>query len=288
MQIIRSVRALQTWRRKHDTLHQASIGLVPTMGALHAGHLSLIQRARRSCKTVIVSLFVNPLQFGPEEDLKRYPRPLSADLKLCERIGVDVVFLPSRQELYPIDFQTSVKVLHLTRRWEGEHRPTHFEGVTTIVTKLLNLVRPHRAYFGQKDYQQYLVMKQLTKDLNVPTTIALCPTIREKDGLALSSRNQYLSTKQRQEASTLFKALRDGKAKIQSGHQSASAIVRELRKRLASERTIKIDYIAVCDAQTLEPVKEMRGKIVLLGAIRIGGVRLIDNVLTGNPRKKAR
>ena len=286
MQIIRSVRALQSWRRKQETLRHNSIGLVPTMGALHAGHLSLIQRARGSCKTVIVSLFVNPLQFGPEEDLTRYPRPISADLQLCQRIGVDVVFLPSREALYPKDFQSSVNVLHLTRRWEGEHRPSHFQGVTTVVTKLLNLVRPHRAFFGQKDYQQYLVMKQLVKDLNVPAAVVLCPTIREHDGLALSSRNQYLSTKQRQAATTLFQTLRYGKTKIQSGQSSARAIVRGIRKRLASEPTIKIDYVAVVDAKTLEPVNTIREKMVLLGAIRIGGVRLIDNLLGGTPRKK--
>ena len=286
MHIIRSVRALQTWRRNQETLLNTSIGFVPTMGALHAGHLSLIQRARRSCKTVMVSLFVNPLQFGPEEDLKEYPRPISADIQLCRQRDVDVVFLPSAGELYPQDFQTAVTVLHLTRRWEGEHRPSHFQGVTTVVTKLLNLVRPHRAFFGQKDYQQYLVMKQLAKDLNVPSDIVLCPTIREHDGLALSSRNQYLSTKQREAASTLFQSLQDGKAKIQSGQSSAGAIVREIRKRLASVPTIKIDYIAVCDAKSLEPVKTIRENIVVLGAIRIGRVRLIDNLLARAPMKK--
>ena len=217
-----------------------------------------------------------------------YPRPISADLKLCREREVDVVFLPSPKELYPKDFQTSVKVLHLTRRWEGEHRPSHFQGVTTVMTKLLNLVRPHRAFFGQKDYQQYLVMKQLARDLHMHTTIALCPTIREKDGLALSSRNQYLSTKQRQEATMLFNSLRHGKEKIQSGHQTVGAILREMRKRIAARPGLKIDYVAVCDAKTLEPVKKVRKNIVLLGALRIGRVRLIDNLVVGVPRKKER
>lgn len=286
MQIIRSVRALQSWRRKQETLLHNSIGLVPTMGALHAGHLSLIQRARRSCETVVVSLFVNPLQFGPKEDLKRYPRPISADVKLCQQMGVDVVFLPSRKELYPNDFQSSVKVLHLTRRWEGEHRPSHFQGVTTVVTKLLNLVRPDRALFGQKDYQQYLVVRQLAKDLNMETKIVLCPTIRETDGLAMSSRNQYLSVQQRQVATTLFKTLWAGRERIQRGQKSAGTILREMKKRLTSESAIKIDYVAVCDAKTLEPVKEAKGKVVLLGAIHIGHVRLIDNLLLRVPNKR--
>ena len=285
MQIIRSVRALQSWRRKQVS-KKGAMGLVPTMGALHAGHQSLIQRARRSCQTVVVSLFVNPLQFGQKEDLKRYPRSITTDLNLCREMGADVAFLPSRQDIYPKDFQTSVNVLTLTQRWEGEHRPTHFQGVTTVVTKLLNLVRPDLAFFGQKDYQQYLVVRQLSKDLNMETKIVLCPTIRETDGLALSSRNQYLSVQQRQEATTLFKTLRYGKVKIQSGQQTAGAIVREIRKRLASEPTIKIDYVAVCDAETLESVKKTKEKIVLLGAIRIGRVRLIDNLLGGTPRKK--
>lgn len=256
------------------------------MGALHPGHVSLIQRARRTCETVVVSLFVNPLQFGPKEDLKRYPRPIATDLRLCRQMGADVVFLPTRQDLYPKDFQTSVSVGQLTRRWEGEHRPTHFQGVTIVVTKLLNLVRPDRVFFGQKDYQQWLVMRQLAKDLNVDANMILCPTVREPDGLALSSRNQYLSIKQRRVATTLFKTLSAGKKSIQSGQTSAGTIVREMKKRLASESTIKINYVAMCDADTLEPMQEAKGKIVLLGAVRIGHVRLIDNLLVTVPRKR--
>ena len=285
MQTIRSVRALQTWRRKRKSKKE-SIGFVPTMGALHPGHLSLIQHARRSCDTVVVSLFVNPLQFSPREDLKRYPRPVRTDLSMCRQMGADVVFLPTRQELYPKDFQTSVNISKLTQRWEGEHRPTHFQGVTTIVTKLLNLVRPDRAFFGQKDYQQFLVMKQLAKDLNVDTRIVLCPTIRETDGLALSSRNQYLSITQRGAATSLFKALSAGKKSIQSGQSALGSILREMKKRLTSVSSIKIDYLAVCDAETLEPLKEAKGEMILLGAIRIGSVRLIDNLLVRLAEKR--
>ena len=285
MHIIRSVRALQSWKRK-PVSKKGAMGLVPTMGALHAGHRSLIQRARRSCQTVVVSLFVNPLQFGQKEDLNRYPRSITTDLNLCREMGADVVFLPSRQDIYPEDFQTMVHVFKLTQRWEGEHRPTHFQGVTTVVTKLLNLVRPDCAFFGQKDYQQYLVMRQLAKDLNMETKIVLCPTIRETDGLAMSSRNQYLSIQQRQVATMLFETLRAGKERFQSGEKLAGTVLREIRKNLASEPTIKIDYVAVCDAKTLEPVKEARGNIVLLGAIRIGRVRLIDNLLVSVPRKR--
>ena len=287
MQIIRSVRALQSWKRKQVS-QKGAMGLVPTMGALHAGHQSLIQRARRSCQTVVVSLFVNPLQFGQKEDLTRYPRSITTDLNLCRQMGADVVFLPSRQDIYPKDFQTVVHVLQLTQRWEGEHRPTHFQGVTTVVTKLLNLVRPDCAFFGQKDYQQYLVMRQLAKDLNMETKIVLCPTIRETGGLAMSSRNQYLSEQQRQVATMLFETLRTGKERFQSGEKVTGTVLREIRKKLASEPTIKIDYVAVCDAMTLEPVKEVREDIVLLGAIRVGRVRLIDNFLVGAPKKKKR
>ena len=194
--------------------------MVPTMGALHPGHLSLIQRARRTCQTVVVSLFVNPLQFSPKEDLNRYPRPIKTDLDLCRQQGVDLVFLPTRQALYPGNFQTSVTVTQLTRRWEGEHRPTHFQGVTTIVTKLLNLLRPDRAFFGQKDYQQYVVVSQLVKDLNLEAKIVCCPTVRQRDGLAWSSRNQYISPTERAKGVVLYQALVAGRKAIREGRNS--------------------------------------------------------------------
>ena len=249
------------------------------MGALHEGHLSLIRQARKHCSNVVVSIFVNPLQFGPAEDLQKYPRDMNADECLCREGGVDLVFAPSSEELYPKDFQTSVTVNRLSRSWEGKVRPTHFEGVTTVVTKLLCLVRPNRAYFGQKDYQQFLVIKQLVQDLNIDTKMVRCPTIREADGLALSSRNRYLSAHQRTQAASLSVALRQGVQTIKHGETNAQTIQSGMRKMLVKISDVKVDYLAVCDAKTLEPLTHVRGVVVLLGAIRIGNVRLIDNLL---------
>ena len=278
MRIIRTTQALRTWRRRHDPLG-TSIGLVPTMGALHAGHRSLIQRARRTCGTVVVSIFVNPLQFGPAEDYRRYPRNLSQDLACCREENVDLVFLPKPDILYPPDFQTTVSVGTLSQRWEGEHRPTHFQGVTTIVTKLLNLVRPARALVGQKDYQQYCLIRQLVKDLDLDTRITLCPTVRDADGFALSSRNRYVTKTQRQQALALYQALSAGKAAIAGGTRRADLVEKKMAKVLDAGHGLAIDYLACCDARTLEPLARLRGTVVLLGAIRIGGVRFIDNLI---------
>ncbi len=249
------------------------------MGALHEGHLSLIRQARKHCSTVVVSIFVNPLQFSPSEDLTRYPRPVKSDQQLCREAGVDLVFWPSSEELYPNDFQTSVKVNQLSQRWEGEARPTHFEGVTTVVTKLLTLVRPHRAFFGQKDYQQLLVIKQLVQDLNIDTKIVRCPTIRESDGLALSSRNRYLSTNERIQAVSLSAVLRQGVQSIQLGARHVPTIQKEIKKVLGKLKDLNIEYLAACDAHSLEPLIRAKGSMVLLAAVRLGNVRLIDNML---------
>ena len=276
MRIIRSIRGFQAWRRQHEN---EEIGFVPTMGALHEGHLSLIRRARKHCSKIIVSIFVNPLQFGPTEDLSRYPRPVKSDQQLCREAGVDLLFRPSREEFYPEDFQTSVKVNRLSQRWEGEARPTHFEGVTTVVTKLLCLVRPHRAFFGQKDYQQLLVIKQLVRDLNLATTIVRCPTIRESDGLALSSRNRYLSESDRRQAIGVSSALYQGVRMIQAGARHVPNIQKTMKNVLAKWKGLKIEYLAVCDAANLEPLTNAKGSMVLLAAVRLGHVRLIDNML---------
>ena len=278
MRIIRTTQALRTWRRRQDPLG-ASIGLVPTMGALHAGHRSLMQRARRACRTVVVSLFVNPLQFGPAEDYRRYPRDLSQDLARCREEHVDLVFIPKADTLYPHDFQTTVAVSTLAQRWEGEHRPTHFQGVTTVVTKLLNLVRPARAFFGQKDYQQFCVIRQLVKDLDLDTRVTLCPTIRDADGFALSSRNDYVTKPQRQQALALYQALSSGKAVIAGGTRRAALVEKNMARVLDTGHGLAIDYLACCDARTLEPLSRLRGTVVLLGAIRIGGVRFLDNLI---------
>ena len=249
------------------------------MGALHAGHVSLIRQARKQCSLVVVSIFVNPLQFGPAEDLSRYPRPVKSDKQMCQEAGVDLLFWPSKEELYPKDFQTSVKVNRLSQRWEGEARPTHFEGVTTVVTKLLSLVRPHRAFFGQKDYQQILVIKQLVQDLNIDTKIVRCRTIRESDGLALSSRNRYLSERQRKQAVSLSAALKHGVQAIKQGSTNVRIIHSSIQKILRKISGVKVEYLAACDAETLEPITSINGKVVLLGAIQIGNVRLIDNMV---------
>lgn len=280
MRIIRSIRGLQVWRRKHEN---QAIGFVPTMGALHEGHLSLIRHARKHCSTVVVSIFVNPLQFGPAEDFSKYPRPVKSDQQLCREAGVDLLFSPSSEEFYPQDFQTSVSVSGLSLRWEGEARPTHFDGVTTVVTKLLNLVRPNQAYFGQKDYQQLLVIKKFVQDLNIDTKIVRCSTIRESDGLALSSRNRYLSKNQRRQAISLSGALRRGVQAIKQGATHVRTIENNMHEMLRGISGVKTEYLAVCDAETLEPLKSIKGKVVLLGAIQIGNVRLIDNMLTKRP-----
>lgn len=255
------------------------IGFVPTMGALHEGHLSLIRAARRNTGAVAVSIFVNPLQFGPSEDLVRYPRALAQDLGLCRKESVDVVFTPKVAELYPPGFETTVTVNQLTRRFEGLSRPGHFEGVATVVMKLFNIVRPDRAFFGQKDYQQALVVRQLVKDLDLDTTISVCPTVREADGLALSSRNRFLSLPERRAATILYRALSAGRALIQQGERSARKVRQAMGRVIRSEPLSRLDYAAVADADMLEECHVVRGRAVLLLAVRIGKIRLIDNMV---------
>ena len=283
MRVIHSVRNLHSWRRKQES-SDGPIGFVPTMGALHDGHLSLIQRARKHCGTVVVSVFVNPLQFGETEDLGRYPRSFPADRRLCREAGVDLLFAPLPEEFYPENFQTMVTVNRLTRRWEGEARPTHFQGVTTVVTKLFCLVRPHRVYFGQKDYQQSLVVNRLIHDLNWDMRMILCPTVRESDGLAVSSRNRYLSGNQRMQAGLLSKALRDGGDAIKAGVRKVRTIQSRMEKFLRSVPDMHPEYLAICNSRNLEPLTQVRGTVVILGAVRLGSIRLIDNLLVRCPR----
>lgn len=259
------------------------IGFVPTMGALHAGHRALIRTARLRCDAVIVSIFVNPTQFGPHEDFLRYPRQLKPDAGMCREEDVDVLFAPSQEGMYRPGFQAGVAVHRVSRRWEGAHRPTHFGGVATVVTKLLNIVRPDTAFFGQKDYQQVVVVRQLAVDLNVGTTIVQCPTVREPDGLAMSSRNVYLTSAQRRAAPILYEALQTGVRAVREGITDATRIRRRMLMKLATEPLVQIEYLSVCDPDSLEPLTRITGTVVLLGAIRLGPVRLIDNVLV---RKK--
>ena len=278
MKIIRAPRSVTVWsellRREGVT-----IGFVPTMGALHDGHRSLIRTARLRCDALVVSIFVNPTQFGPTEDLTTYPRAIARDRALCREEGVDVCFEPTARAMYPEGFQTTVTVPALARRWEGEARPHHFAGVATVVTKLFGIVQPDLALFGQKDYQQAAVVKRFVADLNLGVTIDVRPTVREQDGLAMSSRNRYLSPEDRQASSILYRALQAGRQTIRRGRVAASMVERIMRQTVEQEPRARIEYLALCDPATLEPLERVDRRALLLGAIRIGSVRLIDNVV---------
>jgi len=278
MRRIQTVHAMRSWSQG---LHRegVTIGLVPTMGALHEGHRSLIRAARLACDASAVSIFVNPLQFGPLEDFDRYPRSLAQDLRLCQSAGVDAVFIPRAQEMYPPDFETAVSVQRLTRRYEGLSRPGHFGGVTTVVMKLLNIVRPDKAFFGQKDYQQTVVVERLVKDLNLDTEIVVRPTVREPDGLALSSRNRQLSPEERKAATVLYRALSDGRELIRAGERSVKKVEAAMTRLIWAEPLARLDYLAVADPTTLDEVRSVRGRVVLLLAVWIGKSRLIDNLI---------
>jgi len=286
MKIIRSPSAMTAWS---EGLRRESvrIGLVPTMGALHEGHRALIRAARLRCDALAVSIFVNPTQFGPREDLTKYPRPISRDRALCKQEGVDVCFEPSVQAMYPEGFQTTVNLSTIARRWEGEARPHHLSGVATVVTKLLSMVRPQIALFGQKDFQQSVLVDQLVKDLNFGVKIIVRPTVRESDGLAMSSRNVYLSPDDRIRAVTLYRSLRAGAEAIQKGVVDATSVQAVMHKVIKAEPALTIDYLAVCDPYTLEPLSTVTSRVVLLGAVRLGPVRLIDNVLVTASRRRS-
>lgn len=257
------------------------IGVVPTMGALHAGHRSLIRRACRTTDAVIVSRFVNPIQFGPGEDLRRYPRTPAADARVCRAEGVNWLFTPSASEMYPPGFETVVEVTRLGRLLCGRVRPGHFRGVATVVLKLFWLTLPHRAFFGQKDYQQAIVIKRMIQDLQMPVRIIVCPTVREPDGLACSSRNRYLSPAERRAAPALFTALQMGEATICGGERSARKIVAAMRRWLAQAGSrLRVDYVAIVDPETLTPLTIVsEPPVLLMGAVWVGATRLIDNIL---------
>jgi pantoate--beta-alanine ligase len=253
------------------------------MGALHEGHASLIRAAKRQADAVAVSIFVNPLQFGPSEDLARYPRSTAEDVRLCRAEGVDVVFLPTVQELYPAGFQTTVRVKELTERYEGQARPGHFDGVTTVVAKLFHLIGPNRAFFGQKDYQQVVVIKQMVKDLDLPIDVVVRPTVREPDGLALSSRNRMLSARERKAAGVLFGALMSARRLVESGERSAKKGRNAMIGFVRREPLARLDYAALVDPATLQVVDNVKGRAVLLLAVWIGKTRLIDNMVITCP-----
>jgi pantoate--beta-alanine ligase len=277
MKIVTTLPELRTARR---TL-TGPVGFVPTMGYLHAGHISLVQAARTECASVAASIFVNPTQFGPNEDLDKYPCDLPRDLALLEAAGVDLVWTPPLEVMYPPGFQTWVEVEALTRRLEGEVRPGHFRGVTTVVAKLFNAVGPDKAYFGQKDAQQAVVVRRMAKDLDFPIEIVVCPTLREVDGLAMSSRNTFLTPEERQAATVLFRALSTAKLAYDSGERAAKKLCALVRATVAAEPLPRLQYVSCVDDDTLEELETVRGKVLLSMAVFMGKTRLIDNFVIG-------
>jgi pantoate--beta-alanine ligase len=277
MKIVTSLAELRAARY----LLSGSVGFVPTMGFLHAGHISLVAAARAECDRVVASIFVNPTQFGPNEDLAKYPRDLPRDLDLLDAAGVDLVWTPTAEVMYPSGFQTWVQVEALTRRLEGEIRPTHFRGVTTVVAKLFNAVGPDKAYFGQKDAQQAAVVRRMIKDLDFPIEIVVCPTLREEDGLAMSSRNAYLNPAERRAATVLFRALSAAKSAYDSGERAAEKLRVIVSGIVASEPLAKLQYVSCADYDSLEELESVRGRALISMAVSMGKSRLIDNFVIG-------
>ncbi len=256
-----------------------TVGLVPTMGALHAGHASLIQTAQAETGFVVVSIFVNPTQFGPREDLSRYPRPLEHDLEMCAAEGVALVFHPEPAEMYSANYQTYVEVHELQDSLCGASRPGHFRGVATVVLKLFNIVQPDVAYFGQKDAQQSCLIRRLVRDLNVPVAIRVCPTLREADGLALSSRNVYLSAEERKHATVLYECLREIQRRVASGERSRAALLQPAQARIAGTPGVRLDYLDIVNPETLAPLDTVAGNALIAVAAYVGTTRLIDNLM---------
>ncbi|SRR5712692_971603 len=255
------------------------VGLVPTMGALHEGHLSLVRAAQQQCQPAVVSIFVNPKQFGPREDFEKYPRTIEADRALLEGLRVPYLFAPPAAEMYPDGFRTYVSVEGLSERLEGRSRPGHFRGVTTVVLKLCEIVQPHFAYFGRKDAQQAAVIRQMARDLNLNTEIVVCPIAREADGLALSSRNAYLKGGERRAATVLYRALDAARREIAAGERDAVRLLAVMRKVIETEPLAPADYVEIVDAETFEPVSRLRRACLALLAAFVGSTRLIDNML---------
>ena len=255
------------------------LGLVPTMGALHEGHLSLVRAAHAECDVVAASIFVNPTQFGPNEDFSKYPRTFDEDCALLEREGVDLLFAPSVEEMYPAGASTFVVVEGVSERLDGASRPGHFRGVTTVVSKLFHVTVPHKAYFGQKDAAQVAVLRKMVRDLNFPLQMVLCPIVRETDGLAMSSRNRYLSAKERQQALVLSRALSKVKEAVSAGETSSEKLIAVARSIFAEEPEVRIDYVAIVDPDTLEDIPDTRNGALVAVAAFVGNTRLIDNLL---------
>jgi pantoate--beta-alanine ligase len=278
------VRAVHTVKEVRESLNSPRnsgqlIGLVPTMGALHAGHIQLIETAREKSGFVVVSIFVNPLQFGPNEDFAKYPRALPADLEMCRKSGADLVFAPSPEEMYPVPQVTHVDVSRVSEHLCGVFRPGHFRGVATVVLKLFNIVRPDRAYFGEKDIQQLAVVRRMVMDVNLPVEVVGVPTVREADGLALSSRNQYLSPDQRKVAPVLYRALQEAQRRVSAGEKDSSKIRGAAMDVLRREPGIRVEYLEIVDPDEMQPVSTINAPVRIAAAIWVGSTRLIDNVL---------
>ena len=278
MEIIHTIEWMKQVSRQARLEGRVS-GFVPTMGALNEGHMSLVRAALAECRPVVASIFVNPTQFGPNEDLQKYPRTFNEDCGKLENAGVDYLFAPEAGEIYPPGFRTWVNVEGLSERLEGKSRPGHFRGVTTVVLKLLEIVQPHKAYFGRKDAQQARIIRQMASDLHLDTEIVVCPVVRETDGLAMSSRNAYLQQDERRAATVLYRALDGARQSIARGERDALRLTAAIRETLRAEPLTNIDYVQLVDAKTLEPVTRLRGACLALLAVKIGATRLIDNLL---------
>ena len=277
MKVISSIDRMRRFIAEEKAMHK-TIGFVPTMGYLHQGHLSLIRQAKRDCDTSVLSIFVNPIQFGLKEDYKKYPRDLERDSILAKSAGCDCIFYPELKNMYPESYLTYVNVEKITDYLCGAVRPGHFKAVTTVVAKLFNIIQPDTAYFGQKDYQQALVIQKMADDLNMPLKIKVMPIIRESDGLALSSRNTYLNARERPEAAVLYQSLQKAKKMVLAGEKNSEKIIAGVRDVIMQKKSARIDYIAVTNAGTLEPLEQVKGKTLIALAVWIGKTRLIDNV----------
>jgi len=276
MQLVETITELRT--RVARRRASGPVGLVPTMGALHDGHLSLIRHARRDCATIVVSVFVNPIQFDRPEDLERYPRSLDADVELCRELGVDIVFAPTVPVMYPAPLECKVDVGRLADHLCGRHRPGHFSGVASVVLKLFQIVQPDKAYFGEKDAQQLAVIRRLVSDFNVPVAIVGVPTVREADGLALSSRNQRLSPEERQLAPALYRALRHVSDAVAAGVTDVAELTRRGVEHVGPDDRLKLEYLEIVDPDDFQPVERVAGPVVVAGALWVGSTRLIDNL----------
>ncbi len=276
--VLQTIPAVRQWVRTERSFSN-TLGLVPTMGFLHEGHLSLIRRARQNCDLVAASIFVNPLQFGPGEDFDRYPRSFDRDFSLLEQEKVDAIFHPPVNEMYPDESATNVNVGKLGETLDGLARPGHFRGVATVIVKLFNIFQPDRAYFGQKDAQQAVIVRRLVQDLNFPLQVEVCPTVREADGLAMSSRNDYLSPQDRAQAPILFRSLQRAESLIRSGVSDAASVERKIREMICTVPAAELDYASVVDPNTLEGVLQINGRVLIAIAVRFGKTRLIDNII---------